>query len=119
MKKIALLITCIGLFSCTTVCDIAKQIMIPIADTVVTQCQCANAAQVQADFLNALNVVKICKPEKKAGQIADIVCPIAGDIGTQLIATKVFSPEWKCAAAMTCVGTVMNLAVLACKTIPL
>lgn len=119
MKKLILLVFCFGLFACSPICELAKSIVVPFANTVVSQCGCKNASQVQADFISVLNTVKICSATGNQGTIANIVCPIAGNIGTSLIADKLFSPSWQCTNAAGCVGTVMALAVAACEQIPL
>ncbi len=102
--------------STSPLCNAVTYVSTSVATTVANNCGC-NEAAVQATIYPLVNVAGVCVAPAKGGTIADIACPVAGDLLTGLLSTK-FPAAWECTNASACVGNVVSVAVAACEQLP-
>lgn len=126
-KSFLSLLLCLPLLitGCQLGCTAEKVISEKLAGGIATSFACTNQAQIQADVLQIMDVVKFCavndkhcehlkKLNLKEGPIAQAVCPIAASAAVSILGSKI-PADWQCAPTSPLLVTAVTTA---CEALP-
>lgn len=100
--------------SCKWGCEAEKIAVYGISTAIVSQLQCTNVAAVQADVRKIVEKAGLCE---KKGPIADLVCPVIGEIVVSQLANQV-PATWQCDTS-SAQKNLKDVIVTACKLLPI
>jgi hypothetical protein len=119
MKKLLSVLLLLVFFGCKTPCNDPSGPPALIANAIVSQWNCQNSAQVNADveaWFASKNMCTAPSTGMKTGILADIFCPLAVD-GLQNAAAGAVPPDWQCNPALIGANAAAGLTAL-CELIP-